>query len=297
MEAKEDAKGDDHDDDDQQGSKAEESVAFFEEAMKAFVEVTVKTTAPSAAVTADVGTASLFESSVVAEAKNPLSAGGSSVSSGDGSVVSRYSSALLSRPHFAVALVEVAMQRMPTVAPAEATVALLDDAMFPVWQNVCLSYAMYQEYEEDSVFRMFFHDNYYILKRQFLHYSHGAIIAQSKVEEQRALLKQGPPSIDVDKIVQIFRSTLYVGSALTDEEVEGEIVSAFLRVQLNQRGGASQEYREAVFVEFLEMIASIGLQAVDKETSGLSEGKRLRMAFNYIVESSPGFRASSASKK
>ena len=40
MEAKEDAKGDDHDDDDQ-GSKAEESVAFFEEAMKAFVEVTV----------------------------------------------------------------------------------------------------------------------------------------------------------------------------------------------------------------------------------------------------------------
>lgn len=281
-----DAKDDDE-------SKEGESVGYFEEAMKAFVENTVKITAPSAAAAADIGTASLFESSLVADTKNPVSAGGSLVSaSADGSVAARYSSALLSRAHFAVALVEVAMQRAPTVTPAEATARLLDDTVFPVWQKVCESYSIYQEFEEDAVFRMFFHENYYILKKQFLHYSHGAIIPQSRVEEQRARMRQGPPFIDVDKLVQIFKSTLYIGSALTDEEVEGEIMGAFLRVQLNPSSEAL-EYRESCFVEFLEMIASVGLRAVDAETSGLSEGKRLRMAFNYIVESSPGFQASS----
>ena len=159
-----------------------------------------------------------------------------------------------------------------------------------------MSYNIYQEFEEDKVFRMFLHDNYYILKRQFLHYSHGAVIARSRAEEQRAFLKQGPPFIDVDKMIQIFKSTLYIGSALSDEEVEGEIMDTFLRVQLHPRN-ANCEYREAVFVEFLEMIASLGLKVVDAESSGLSEGKRLRMAFNYIVESSPGFRASVNSKK
>lgn len=283
--------------DDDESKEEGDTVGFFEEAMKAFVENTVKTTAPSAAVAADVGTASLFESSVVAEAKtNSVSAGGSLISaSADGSVAAKYSSVLLSRAHFGLALVEVAMQRMPNVTPAEATTRLLDDTVFPMWQQLCEAYSIYQEYEEDAVFRMFFHENYYILKRQFLHYSHGAIIPQSRVEEQRALQRQGPPFIDVDKLVQIFKATLYIGSALTDEEVEGEIMSAFLRVQLNPRS-ESQEYREAVFAEFLEMIASVGLMAVDKETSGLTEGKRLRMAFNYIIESSPGFQASNPRK-
>jgi hypothetical protein len=188
------------------------------------------------------------------------------------------------------------MQRKPNTTPADALGLFLDEAVFPTWQKMCQSYSLYQEYEEDAVFRHFYHDNYSIIKRQFLNYSRGHIIAQSRLEEQRSALRRGAPFIDVDKVVQIFKATLFVGSALTDEEIEGEIINILLRVQLNPKQ-ESHEYREVVFAEFVEMTASVGLLAIDKASSGLSEGKRLRMAFNYIIESSPGHSSPSLTNK
>ena len=206
-----------------------------------------------------------------------------------------YSGMIVSRAHFSTALVQVAYERGYGQTPSEAFATFLDDTVFPTWQKVCQTYALYQDYEEDHVFRSFFFETYYILKRQFLNYSHGAIIAKSRHDEHRDFLKTPPPSIDVDKMVQIFRATLFTGSTMSDDEIEGEILRVFGRLQLHPKK-EELEYRELVFSEFLEMIAGVGLTAVDS-TSGLTEGKRLRMAFNYIVESSPGNNATSSNSR
>ncbi len=269
------------------------SAVFSEVAMASYGEGVLRKTNP-AGPSAPVGAGgSIFEADSTADAKGvgaaPLDAFSVSLASmGTVSTANAalYSGMLVSRAHLATAFVQVAYERGYGASPSEALRSFLDDTLFPTWQQVCNTYALYQEYEDDSVFRTFFFETYYILKRQFFNYSNGAIIAQSRHDEQRNFLKAPPPSIDVDSMTQIFRGTLFAGSTMRDDEIEGEIARVFLGLQLSPRK-EELEYREVVFSEFLEMIAGLALTAVDA-TRGLTQGKRLRMAFNYIIESSPG---------
>lgn len=192
---------------------------------------------------------------------------------------------LFSRAHFTMALVSVALRMcsddendnnssIPSSDLSSIVAYLLDEKIAVYWEKINQKYTMYQCLQDD-VFVSAYSEYYYLLKRVYL--------ALSDSDKRKTGLKQGEdPCLPVDTAIGVLKETLFMGSALQVEDIQGSIMDNCLALQFNPT--PLREFNSIVFVEFLELIAATALVAIDKDSSGLSVGKRIRMCFNMISQ-------------
>lgn len=78
---------------------------------------------------------------------------------------------------------------------------------------------------------------------------------------------------------------------MAEPEQENIVVGAFL-VDAQLRPAPAWELEHLVFTEFMEALARVAIKLIEQyKESNLTDGKRIRMAFNFVSELNEGNRA------
>ena len=74
---------------------------------------------------------------------------------------------------------------------------------------------------------------------------------------------------------------------MVEPEHESLVVGAFLEAQLGP--APAWELEHLVFSEFMEALSRVAVKAIEQyQGSDLTDGKRIRMAFNFVSELNDG---------
>jgi len=190
---------------------------------------------------------------------------------------------LMSRSHMVQALICLAVESEYGPTIIDAITRFIDGPLLQLWQRIVGSYTLYR-YLDDETFIDTFLSTYQVLKQAFLSFggSH----------------PHRGPTMTIDKCIWLFRNSLFIGSALEDKEQEGACALAILNSTFASCPGGgktikSVEFEEIVFIEFLETLASVAL--VSEADSGMEVGKKMRLAFNTIIQLQPPVDGSNGS--
>jgi len=186
---------------------------------------------------------------------------------------------LMSRSHMVQALICLAVESEMGPTIIDAVTNFIDGPLLQLWQRIVGNYTLYR-FLDDETFIDTFLSTYQVLKQAFLSFG--------STHPHRG------PTMTVDKCIWLFRNSLFVGSALEDNEQEGACALAILNSTFAPlpEGGmtvaamkGSSEFEEIVFIEFLETLASVAM--VSEADSGMEVGKKMRMVFNTIIQLQP----------
>jgi len=186
---------------------------------------------------------------------------------------------LMSRSHMVQALVCLAVESEYGPTITDAVTRFIDGPLLQLWQRIVGSYTLYR-YLDDETFIDTFLSTYQVVKQAFLSFG--------TTHPHRG------PTMTIDKCIWLFKNSLFIGSALEDKEQEGACALAILNTTFTtfaNKSGASKtsvksiEFEEIVFIEFLETLASVAL--VSEADSGMGVGKKVRLAFNTIIQLQP----------
>jgi hypothetical protein len=76
---------------------------------------------------------------------------------------------------------------------------------------------------------------------------------------------------------------MLVDASMVEPEQEAVCVAGIMDAQLNPSD--SWELEDIVFCEFLEALARVAVQVIEKyKDSNFTDGKRVRLAFNFVSE-------------
>jgi hypothetical protein len=163
----------------------------------------------------------------------------------------------------------------------EAITTFVDGALLRLWRKIVTSYTLYQHLD-DPTFVEAFSSTYQVLKQTFLSFGNTH--------------PQQGPTMSVDKCIWIFKNSLFLGSSLGDREQDGACATSLLATMILDPAAAASsvrkagvrarcEFEEVVLIEFLEALASVAL--VSEHDSGMTVGKKMRLAFNTVAQLQP----------
>ena len=187
---------------------------------------------------------------------------------------------LMSRSHMTQALICFAVESEAGATILESVIKFIDGPLLQFWQRIVNNYTLYR-YLEDQTFAEAFQSTYQLIKQLFISYG--------SIHPRRG------PTMSIEKCIWLFKNSLFVGSALDDVEQEGACTVAVLQSTFTTHSLVGHvaatkikletEFQDIVFIEFLETLASVALVA--EADSGMEVGKKMRLAFNTIIQMQP----------
>lgn len=176
---------------------------------------------------------------------------------------------LLSRAHMCQALVSLAVDLEMGGTVLEAVTNLLDGPLTWLLEHYTRKYNTYR-HGDDETFATALANTYFVLKQAFLTFG--------STDPTRG------PTMSASEAKWLFKNSLFVGSSLLDKDIEAGIVRSMEESQLRGQS-AGLQLEEMVFSEFLETLTTLAL--VSDSDSGLEVGKKVRLAFNTMVQLQP----------
>eukprot|EP01039_Chlorochromonas_danica_P003312 gene3312-3633_t len=167
---------------------------------------------------------------------------------------------LMTRAHFATALVCAAGEFSPASKIEESLFGFLQGPVNNFWDSITAKYLAYSC--PDPALKLTLMEYYHISKQVF--------------HQRSAIDAKFGPRLSAADFQELMEET-----GLVDSERESACVACFASSQLNPPVNLELHYM--VFVEFVEALSRMALRSIE-DINGLTEAKRVRMTLNMIAE-------------